>query len=357
MLPQIPIQNLYYLLCYAWDVTDQQHKIKVDGEQCHSLENLLALILIAACEHLLRRGLVHEYRFEEQEVEGIRGKLNVAETLKSGKYRQGRTVCKVDELSQDVLINQIIYSTLKRLVRLQSLDDKVHEKLRKVLRLFPKMKEIHITTGTFKQVKLHRNNRFYTFILHVCKLIVQSTLPKQGVTGKYEFIDFTQDEFKMNAIFERFLMNFCKQNCKEEYPEVHREYIDFQLTPFGMMFRQAGAALPTMETDVTLYNPTTGKKSILDAKYYHETLVSKYGGQGKVRREHLSQIISYVMNQEDVSRPHTLNTSGTLVYPTINEDYDFSYRYRDTNHIIYVRTVNLNQDWEKIEDRIKEIAK
>ncbi len=161
----------------------------------------------------------------------------------------------------------------------------------------------------------------------------------------------------MNAIFERFLMNFCKQNCKEEYPEVHREYIDFKLTPFGMMFKRAGAALPTMETDVTLYNPSTGKKSILDAKFYHESLVSKYGGQGKVRREHLSQIISYVMNQEDAARPHTLNTSGTLVYPTINEDYDFSYRYRDTNHTIHVRTVNLSQDWEKIEERIKEIIR
>ena len=355
MLPQIPIQNLYYLLCYAWDVTDQQHKVKVDGEQCHSLENLLAQVLVGACKHLLRRGFVHEYMFKEQEVDGIRGKLCVAETLKSGKYRHGRTVCQVDELSQDVLVNQIVYSTLKRLMRLQSLDEGVRDKVHKVLRLFPRMSEIQISSVVFKQVKLHRNNRFYTFVLHVCKLVLQSTLPKQGTEGKYEFIDFTQDEFKMNAIFERFLMNFCKQNCKEEYPEIHREYIDFQLAPFGMMFKQAAVALPTMETDVTLYNPFTGKKRILDTKFYHETLVSKYGGHGKVRRDHLSQIISYVMNQEDVLRPYTLNTSGTLVYPTINEDYDFSYRYRDTNHIIHVRTVNLNQDWEKIEERIKEI--
>ena len=43
----------------------------------------------------------------------------------------------------------------------------------------------------------------------------------------------------MNCIFERFLMNFCKLNCRDEYPEVHREYIDFQLSPFGMMFKEA----------------------------------------------------------------------------------------------------------------------
>ena len=76
----------------------------------------------------------------------------------------------------------------------------------------------------------------------------------------------------------------------------------------------------------------------------------------KVRREHLSQIISYVMNQEDSGNPHTFGTSGTLVYPTIDEDFDFSYRYKNTNHMIHVTTVNLNQDWEKIETRIKEIV-
>jgi len=357
MLPQIPIQNLYYLLCYAWDVSDQQHKVKVDGEKCHSLENLLAMVLLNACDHLLRRGLIHEYRYEEQEVEGVKGKLNMTETLKSGKYRQGRTICQVDELSTDVLINQIVYSTLQRISKLDSLESSIRDKARKTQRLFPPLKIIQVSNRTFDRVKLHRNNRFYSLVLNVCKLIWQSTLPLQGKEGKYEFIDFTQDEFRMNAIFERFLMNFCKQHCKEEYPEVHREYIDFQLSPFGMMFKQAGDALPTMETDVTLYNPVSGSKKILDAKYYKETLLSKYGGRDKIRREHLSQIISYVMNQEDKTKPHTLNTSGTLVYPTVTDDYNFSYRYRDTNHTIHIKTVNLNQDWQKIEQRIKEIVR
>lgn len=357
MTPQIPIQNLYYLLCYAWDVIDQRHKVKVNGNKCHSLENLLAMILVGVCEYLLRRGLVHEYRYEEQEIEGIRGKLNITETIKSGKYRHGCTICQVDELSQDVLINQIVYSTLMRLTMLNTLDKQLKEKIRFLLKRFPRIEEIRITSKTFERVKLHRNNCFYTLALNVCKLIHQSTLPTKGVKGKYEFIDFTTDEFKMNVIFERFLMNFCKRNCKVEFPVVRREYIDFQLTPFGLMFKQASDALPMMETDVTLYNPITGEKKILDAKYYCETLVSKYGGKGKVRREHLSQIISYVMNQEDRTKPHTLKACGILVYPTVDEDYDFSYRYRDTNHTIHVRTVNLNQDWWKIESRIKEIIK
>ena len=113
MQQKIPIENLYYLLCYAWGVSDQLAKVKVDGEKCHSLENLLSMVLLNACDRLLRQGLLRAYRFEEQEVEGVRGKLNLAETLKSGKHLNGRTICQIDELTQDVFI-------LREIQKLQS---------------------------------------------------------------------------------------------------------------------------------------------------------------------------------------------------------------------------------------------
>jgi 5-methylcytosine-specific restriction enzyme subunit McrC len=154
-------------------------------------------------------------------------------------------------------------------------------------------------------------------------------------------------------------MNFYKQECREDYPDVGRSHIRFQLTPFGMTFAKSTDAayrlLPVMETDVTLYNPRTKKKIILDAKYYKETLVSRYGEGGKVRREHLSQILTYVMNQENDATPHTKDTKGILVYPTIDTELDVSYVYKDTNHVIRVSTVNLNQDWQMIEQRLKDI--
>ena len=357
MLPKIPIENLYYLLCYAWDVNDQLNKVKVDGRNYHSLENLLATVLVMACELLLRRGLVLEYLFEEFEVNGIRGKLNLEETLKKGIYGRGKTICQIDELTSDVLINQVIYSTLKRLVKLDSLDEEIRQRVRKTMRKFPHMREVDVVINTFERIKLNRNNRFYALVLNVCKLIWQSTLPNKRHEGKYEFIDFTEDDFQMNVIFERFLMNFCKQHCKAEYPEVHREYIEFKLTPFGMMFKESGEALPMMETDITLYNSIAQKKHILDAKFYREAFVSKYGGRKKVRREHLSQILSYILNQENPQKAYTLNANGTLVYPTVTEDIDFSYNYNGSSHDIYVRTVNLNQPWQKIEERIKQIIK
>ena len=115
------------------------------------------------------------------------------------------------------------------------------------------------------------------------------------------------------------------------------------------------ALLPVMETDVTLFNPQTKKRIILDAKYYKDTLVSRYGEKGKIRRDHLSQILTYVMNQENDAQPHTKETKGILVYPTVDTELDVSYVYKNTSHVIRVSTVNLNQDWRMIEQRLKEI--
>ena len=154
-------------------------------------------------------------------------------------------------------------------------------------------------------------------------------------------------------------MNFYKQECKHDFPEVSRSHIHFQFTPCGMTFAkgsdEAYALLPVMETDVTLYNPLTKKKIILDAKYYKDTLVSRFGENGKIRRDHLSQILTYVMNQENEAQPHTKDTRGILVYPTVDTERDVSYIYKNTSHVIRVCTVNLNQDWRLIEQRMKEI--
>ena len=336
-------------------------KVNVGVERCNSVANLLVHMLLNTTEDLLKRGLAQGYTVYGTEMDGIKGKINVGETLKLGRYRQGRVFCNYDELSSDILVNQIIYSTLSYALRMRNLSEQNEGRIVKILRRMPQMKQVHLRNSLFKSVRLHRNNTYYQFAINICHLIYQSLLPNESIIGKWDFTDLLNDERMMNRIFEKFLMNFYKHECREDYPDVSRSHIRFQLTPFGMTFTkstdEAYRLLPVMETDVTLYNPRTKKKIIIDAKYYKETLVSKYGEGGKIRREHLSQILTYVMNQEKDNAPHTKDTKGILVYPTIDTELDVSYVYKNTKHVIRVSTVNLNQDWQMIEQRLKEIIK
>ena len=356
---RIPIQNMYYILCYAWGMGNMRGKVSVGVENCSSLADLLVHILLNVTDGILKRGMAQGYTVYGDDMDSIKGRIDIGETLKQGKYRQGRMFCRYDEMTSGILINQIIYSTLMESCRIAGLSSENKDRIVKTLRRMPQTKRIRITDHALSSVRLHRNNRHYHFALNVCKLLHQSALPNESITGKQVFLDIQDDERLMNRIFEKFLMNFYKQECRQDFPEVSRSHIRFRLTPYGMTFAkstdEAYALLPVMETDMTLYNPQTKKKIILDAKYYKDTLVSRYGERGKIRRDHLSQILTYVMNQENDSQPHTKDTRGILVYPTVDTELDVSYAYKNTSHVIRVCTVNLNQDWRLIEQRLKKI--
>ena len=97
---QIPITNIYYLLCYAWDVLEEKETLAdVDALDSTDLINLFARVrLVNGTRRLLRRGLDRGYLAREDEIPGVRGKLLVTQTLRRNLLRHGRAACLQDEL-------------------------------------------------------------------------------------------------------------------------------------------------------------------------------------------------------------------------------------------------------------------
>jgi 5-methylcytosine-specific restriction enzyme subunit McrC len=209
--------------------------------------------------------------------------------------------------------------------------------------MFGKISVIELRHSLFRQIKLHRNNRLYGIILKVCQLIFENSLPAEE-PGTWKFPDFTRDERKMNQLFEAFVRNFYR--IEQHVFKVRRENINWKLQPDTPELKDF---LPIMQTDITLENQSS--KIILDAKFYRETMVVNYDKE-KIRSANLYQIFSYLLNQEDGSE-RAQTASGILLYPTIEQDYDLDFRYK--NHRISIRTVNLNTNWKAIEKRLKEI--
>jgi 5-methylcytosine-specific restriction enzyme subunit McrC len=59
---QIPIENIYYLLCYAWNKLDEKERVNVSIDDKTELLDLFAKILINATKMLLKRGIDKNYR-------------------------------------------------------------------------------------------------------------------------------------------------------------------------------------------------------------------------------------------------------------------------------------------------------
>ena len=116
----IPVKNIYYLLCYAWDKLEFSDLAPVDGDDFDSIESLLAKILVESTDTLFKRGLTHDYIETETEIAGVKGRIDFDMSMRRQLFRQGKAYCRFDDFTPNVLPNQIIKSTLKRLMRLNS---------------------------------------------------------------------------------------------------------------------------------------------------------------------------------------------------------------------------------------------
>jgi 5-methylcytosine-specific restriction enzyme subunit McrC len=105
---RIPIRNLYYLLCYAWDVLEERDDMLVSEPEGLSHVELLAKVLSIAVQRLWRRGLDRGYRELAEDVRSPRGRLDVPRMIACQLEPLGRAACTFDELGHDVLHNQIL---------------------------------------------------------------------------------------------------------------------------------------------------------------------------------------------------------------------------------------------------------
>lgn len=340
----IPIQNIYYLLCYAWNKLDEKDRVNISIDDKTELLDLLAKVIISGTRILLKRGIDRNYLDKINEISGVKGKLELSSTLKSNLLLKQKTICNYDIFSSNIISNQIITTTLYRLIKTVNLDKKIKSEIKSILWMFDEVDIIELQQSTFKQVKLNRNNKFYGFLLDVCELIYNSSLPLEQ-QGTWKFMDFTRDERKMNQLFESFIRNFYKRE-QTIFPVVKREQIKW-----NFLYEESDNSqyLPIMETDITLENDSS--KIIMDAKFYSETMGGRFDKE-KVKSPNLYQLFSYLLNQR-TENSKTKNTTGVLIYPSIEKEYNLKYSYE--GHNIFIKTVNLNTNWTLIDKRLKEI--
>ncbi len=339
MPARIPVANIYYLLCYAWDRLAEKELLDISADSEAPLADLFARVLRSGVSHLLKRGLDRSYLVAEEEIAGIRGKLLLASSVRAASFPKGRAWCAFDELSPDVLHNQIVKSTLRRLATVSGLDSAQADGLRDLYRRMPGVAEIQVRDDHFRRIALHRNNAFYGFLLDVCQIIHRNLLVDPA-SGAVTFRDFSRDDRQMANLFERFLLGFYRH-----------EQSRFKVHSPQLAWHAAGAPddlnyVPIMKTDIVL--EASDRTLVIDAKYYAEMLASRFS-QGRIRPNHLYQLFAYLSHVSPQMRADRV--SGMLIYPQVGTT---AARVRFTlwNHPVEAVTVNLGQPWQSLKSEL-----
>jgi len=332
----IPIQNLYYLLCYAWNRLPETELVDIEALPKNDLPNLLGKLLASGVSRLLRQGIDRGYISERVEVRGLRGKLDVSHSLKRLLLHQPAAACVVDELQREVLHNRIIKTTLLRLSQTTELEQDLRHRLRSLRDQLVGVSDIDVQRRCFRQVQLHRNNRFYRFLLNVCELCHLSLLADER-EGRWRFMDFERDEAKMRDVFQDFVLNFFRIEQREFAVSRERFHWTTSEPPTGEV-----PLLPTMTTDVSLVSKA--RKIVVECKFSKEVLQANWG-KSSARSEHLYQLYAYLRNLEARGKLDK-TAEGLLLYPTVHDVVDFS--FSTAGHSIRVYTLNLDRKWEAI---------
>lgn len=339
----IPIQNIYYLLCYAWDKLEEREIVDVKDIDSTEILDLFCKVLIGGSAHLLKKGLDRNYITYQEDTASIRGKINFNESIKRNLMRQARLNCEYDELSYNILHNQILKATFKRLLKNSEIDKELKKELKVIYDYFYFIDDITLSDRAFDLVRLNRNNYFYDFLLKICRLLYDNYFISED-TGAKKFKDFTRDEVKMRMLFEEFLRNFYRK--EQDVFRVYREDIKWQ---FETEDESAEKLVPKMQTDISL--ESSKRKIIIDAKYYREILNNNQGSR-KLRSANLYQMFAYLKSVEDNGGVNK-QCEGILIYPTT--DKKLSLQYKVSGHKFSVRTINLNQEWRGIHNELLEI--
>ncbi|MDQ0884991.1 5-methylcytosine-specific restriction enzyme subunit McrC [Paenibacillus sp. V4I9] len=337
---KIPIRNLYYMLCYAWDRLKEKDEVTVNQEEDKDIYHLLTRILIIRLTALMKKGFYREYKPFHEESSTLRGKIDFPQSIRELSFHRSKMVITYDELSPNILHNQIIKSTLFALLKTKDLSVSYREQIMMIYPYLGDVSLLKLDYKLFQRVTLQRGNMHYGFILNICKLLYQGLLINED-EGSYRFIDFERNHYKMAQLFEEFVRNFYRKELLTY--KVSSDIIHWDVDDNDHSF------LPVMKTDISLESETV--KWIIDTKYSIETLSRHYDTE-KVKSANLYQLYAYLRNYER-KLPQSKLLKGMLLYPKVDQSVDLVYRV--SGHEVKVCTVDLSKNWRSIHERLLEI--
>lgn len=337
----IPIQNVYYMLSYAFQTLNEQGFKSVATEHFHNMTELCAAILIKGVSSQLKRGLTREYIGRTEALSSLRGRIEMSESIQTGSVFKKQLICSFDDFSVNSYMNRILKTTMSLLLH-SDISKTRKKELRKILVFFVDVDPLEIHLIDWK-LQYARNNQSYRMLISICYLVVKGLLQTNS-DGTTRLMDFL-DEQRMCRLYEKFILEYYRK----EFPQIS---VSSSQIPWALD-DETSAMLPIMQSDVML---TYGDKIlILDAKYYSHATQTHYDAR-TLHSNNLYQIFAYVKNKHSELVGTSRVVSGMLLYAQTDDEAPLDQTYRMSGNKICVKTLDLNCEFSKIAEQLNKIA-
>lgn len=337
----IRMKNIYHMLSYAYRILNENGYKSIEAEDFKNIHDLMASILILGVTNQCKRGLHKDYIAYTEVTGNLRGKIDITSSSKQNTFMRKSMVCHYDNFSENILLNQIVKTTMRLLIRSKEVKVSNRKELRKLALFFENVDAVEPQSINWSALSYHRNNATYKLLINICELVIKGLLMTTE-SGEYKMRQFFDDQ-QMHRLYEKFLLSYFKK----EYPEysASASYIDWNVDDGEKSF------LPAMQSDITLMK--NGKTLIIDAKYYGKTIQTHTMFNSKTLiSSNLYQIYTYVKNKD---KSGSGSVSGLILYAKTDEEITPDNSYQMDGNRIVVRTLDLGAEWPEIVRQLNSI--
>lgn len=339
----ILIHNIYYMLSYAFQSLRQDSYRNVSIESFDDIHNLFAMILSKGIATQLKQGLYKEYIDKKDDLKVLRGKIDIQQSMRNASMHRQVLTCEYDELSKNVLLNQIIKTTVYLLLKSTKVKREYKQSLKKELLYFSNVDLIDLKLVRWSSIRFHRNNQTYYMLVHICRMIVDGMLMTTE-SGDYKLASFL-DEQRMCRLYEKFILEYYKKH----YPKLNASASQIPWAVDDDFTKM----LPVMQTDI--YLQKANDVLIIDAKYYSHISQSQFNNN-TIHSNNLYQIFTYVKNKEYTFKDEDHRVAGMLLYARTNEQIQPDQTYQMHGNQISVKILDLNKPFNVISKQLDDIV-
>lgn len=347
----IPVRNVWHMLLYAWNVPLVMPQVSMgDVESAPTLDALFARVLMNMIQQRMRIGLGRGYVPASKTLRSVRGRVDFAESIKRQTFDHGEANCDFQEYSVNEPRNQILRSTLMRLVHTGVFGsnateaDAVRHRLRWLSRSLHGVDLIEPDLESIRRLVLAQNDNDYRLMLSICEMIVMRQMP-MDTEGTNIIPTMDRETWILHRIYERFVANFYRMHLQSWDVSAQKR--------LHWHAQDSNEHLPIMVPDLILQEQTSRRVIMLDTKFTASSLVENQWGKAVYDSSHLYQLYAYLRSQEQVSAEYRV-AEGILLYPKVHAR--ISEQVALQGHIIRIKSVDLASEWPDVERQLVEVV-
>jgi len=268
--PKIGNLNFFKMLVYSENLADLSFFDLVRATEGKDLVDFMARLFLETVKDVIQDGIYKSYIPKIEEISTVKGRLLLVQNIRTPRITHEKFWCEYDDLSSDILENQILLYCAKMLSTLVR-DRVIREELYSIQHVFEKegVSEAFLDLYHLDMVSFQKFNEHYEYALRLCEFILRLTW----------YGDFTREEmlpiygflYNMNTLFQ----NFVTKVIQETMPEykVKREPKKNRLLQNSIRFEDIEntselISSKVLKPDIVIQEKSTGNNVfVIDTKY------------------------------------------------------------------------------------------